>query len=269
MSLTALPLRRLLPLVLTLAVALLLGACATTPSTTRPDAAPAVTADSSSPFYGWAQRSFPGKAATRYRIVQVADLPGANQALRTEADRSASMFFRRLDPTAAQPTRVSFGWKVEVLPSAASLGKREAEDSAVRVILAFDGDAARLPMRDRMLFELAHAVTGETPPFAMLMYVWDVTSPVGEVVQSNSTSRIRKIVLNGADSALGQWHLHERDIVEDFRRAYGEPPGPLIGVGVMSDADNTASRVLAWYSPVRLLAPSSSAAAASASPAPP
>lgn len=223
-------------------------------------AATAAHASGANPFDGWSQRTFPGKAATRYRLESVRDLPGEARVLRTEADRSASMFFKRLDPGAEQPARVSFGWKVDQLPSAASLGVREAEDSAVRVILAFDGDHARLPLRDRLLFELAQAVTGEAPPFAMLMYVWDVTATVGDIVPSNSTSRIRKIVLDGPQSALGRWHLHERDIAEDFRRAYGEAPGPLIGVGVMSDADNTASRVRAWYAPVRLLGPLRSAA---------
>lgn len=234
-------------------VALVLGlsGCATAPDA-GPE--PSTTAGRAA-FDGWSQRTFPGKAATRYRVVAVDDLPGEARALRTEADRSASMFFRRLDASDPQPARIRFGWKVDQLPSAASLGQRDTEDSAVRVILAFDGDHARLPMRDRMVFELAHAVTGERPPFAMLMYVWDVTSEIGQVVPSNSTSRIRKIVLDGAGSALGRWHLHERDIAEDFRRAYGEAPGPLIGVGVMSDADNTESRVRAWYAPVRLLPP--------------
>lgn len=232
--------------------ALMLASCALPPGS-GPDSERAESAEGDGPFAGWAQRTFPGKPATRYRIEPVSDLPGEAVALRTEANRSASMFFRRLDPAAAQPGRVSFGWKVERLPDAASLADRSTEDSAVRVILAFDGDHARLPLRDRLVFELAHAVTGETPPFAMLMYVWDVTAEPGAIIPSNSTGRIRKIVLDGASTPLNRWHLHQRDIAADFQLAYGEPPGPLIGVGVMSDADNTDSRVLAWYAPVRLL----------------
>lgn len=219
----------------------------------KPPASVPLAALNSGPFAGWAQRTFPGKASTLYRIEAASDLPGEAQVLRTEADGSASMFFRRLDPAAPQPGRVSFGWKVERLPEAASLADRTTEDSAVRVILAFDGNHATLPRRDRMLFELAQAVTGEAPPYAMLMYVWDVTAVRGAIISSNSTSRIRKIVLDGADTPLNRWHLHERDFVADFQRAYGEAPGPLIGVGVMSDADNTDSRVIAWYAPVRLL----------------
>lgn len=245
------------PLAALALAALALGGCVTAPNDGDPGAA-AVTdsqALEGSPFAGWQQRTFPGKAVTSYRLQPATDLPGERFVLRTEAERSASMLFRRLDPAAPQPERVQFGWKVETMPTRASLADRSTEDSAVRVILAFDGDHARLPLRDRLVFDLATSLTGEAPPYAMLMYVWDVTSSREAIVSSNSTSRIRKIVLDADAGPLGVWRLYDRAIREDFRRAYGEEPGPLIGVGVMSDADNTQSRVRAWYAPVRLIGP--------------
>ena len=38
------------------------------------------------------------------------------------------------------------------------------------------------------------------------------------------TDRIHKIVLESG-AALGQWRNYERDVLADYRRAFGEDPG--------------------------------------------
>jgi hypothetical protein len=52
---------------------------------------------------------------------------------------------------------------------------------------------------------------------------------------------------------LGQWIPYERDVQADFKQAFGEPAGALLGVALMTDSDNTRSDTHAWYGPVRLL----------------
>lgn len=151
------------------------------------------------------------------------------------------------------PAAVRFSWRIDRPISRASLRDRDAEDAPARIVLAFDGPIATLPARERMFFELARTITGEAPPYAMLMYVWDPAADRGEVIPSNSTTRIRKVVVDGRDSPPGAWRFHERVIGDDFRAAYGEAPGRLLAVGVMTDSDNTGSRVRAWYGPVDFL----------------
>jgi hypothetical protein len=43
-----------------------------------------------------------------------------------------------------------------------------------------------------------------------------------------------------------------RPLAADFRRAFGEDPGPLLSVGVMTDSDNTRSQARSWYGEVTL-----------------
>jgi hypothetical protein len=213
------------------------------------EALPAAIAPGGS-FDGWSQRSFPGKRPTRYRVVEVRDHPSARHAVRADADRSASLFRREWPAGEPLPPTLRFSWRVERLISTANLRDRDAEDSPVRIVLAFDGPTSALPLRERMFFDLAEAVTGERPPYATLMYVWDRHADVGTVIPSNSTSRIRKIVVDGRDSPVGPWRVHERTIAADFRAAFGEPPGRLLAVGLMTDSDNTGYRIRAWYGPL-------------------
>ena len=104
-----------------------------------------------------------------------------------------------------------------------------------------------------MMFELAQALTGEVPPYATLMYVWDNQAPVESVVINPRTDRVRKIVLDTGTSQLGRWRDHRRQLARDFHRAFGEDPGPLQSVALMTDADNTRSTAQAWYGPVKVL----------------
>jgi hypothetical protein len=122
----------------------------------------------------------------------------------------------------------------------------------VRVVFAFDGDHKRLSARNRMMFELAQAVSGEVPPFATLMYVWDTKAPLDAVLHSGRTDRVRKIVLEAGSQHLGHWRHYERDLAADYRRAFGEEPGALISVALMTDSDNTRSSAEAWYGEIHI-----------------
>ena len=148
---------------------------------------------------------------------------------------------------------VRFSWKVPQLIADADLAQRDAADSPVRIILAFEGDRSRFSPRDAMLSELARAVTGEELPYATLMYVWCNQRPAGSVITSSRTDRIRKLVLESGSTHLNQWLDYERDIRADYKKVFGEEPGALVGIGIMTDTDNTRSFARAWYGPLRLV----------------
>jgi hypothetical protein len=71
-------------------------------------------------------------------------------------------------------------------------------------------------------------------------------------VHNARTDRIRKIVIESGTKNLNQWMDYERDIKADFERAFGEAPGALLGIALMTDTDNTRSQTKAYYGPVSL-----------------
>jgi hypothetical protein len=163
------------------------------------------------------------------------------------------MWRRRLHDTAPpSPRRLRFSWRVDRLIDEADLSDVDRSDSPARIIVAFDGDHARLAPRTRTMYELAETLTGERPPFATLMYVWDNRLPVETIVRSGRSDRVRKVVLESGSAHLGRWCAYERDIVQDYRRAFGEEPGRVLGIALMTDADNTQGVAEAWYGDVEL-----------------
>ncbi|MFM7004054.1 MAG: DUF3047 domain-containing protein, partial [Limnohabitans sp.] len=93
---------------------------------------------------------------------------------------------------------------------------------------------------------------GRPMPYATLMYVWCNHRPVESVIQNPRTDRIQKIVVESGPQRLNQWLTYERNIRADYEKAFGEPPGALIGIGLMTDSDNTRSHSQAWYGAIRL-----------------
>ncbi|MBV8036836.1 DUF3047 domain-containing protein [Roseateles sp.] len=197
---------------------------------------------------GWQALKLPGKPLTRYSWTEKAGRP----ALEALSERSASLWRKRLDPAVTSVGEVSFSWWVQDLIPGASVADAQREDAVARVIFGFGGDIDTLPLRTRMKFELAQTLTGEMPPYATLMYVWDSKLPVGTVVVNPRSDRIRKIVVDSGPTELRRWRDHRRDLAADFRLAFGEAPGPLISMAVMTDSDNTRASAHTWYGPVEL-----------------
>ena len=196
----------------------------------------------------WHAFELPGKRSTRYVPVQF----DGQWVLHAQADRSASVHRRALRVAPEELGSLSFSWKVDLLVPGADVRNSDVEDAPVRLLLAFDGDPGRLSARTRMMFDLMHTLTGEAPPFATLMYVWDGPTPVDTLVVNRRGDRVRKIVLESGPAHLGQWRSYTRDIAVDFRRAFGEEPGALIGIAVMTDTDNTQTSAEAWYGEIKL-----------------
>jgi hypothetical protein len=241
------------PALLPLLVAALLAGCATT---TPPPPAAA----------GWQPLYLPGKPATRYSWTEKDGRP----ALEASSERSASIWRKRLEPAQGGVGEVRFSWWAQGLIADASVADVDREDAVARVIFGFGGDVDKLPLRTRMKFELAQALTGEAPPYATLMYVWDSQLPVGTVVINPRSDRIRKIVVDSGPAQLRRWRDHRRDLAADFRLAFGEEPGPLTSMAVMTDSDNSRASARTWYGAVELGAPvlSGGEAAKAKAPAP-
>jgi hypothetical protein len=191
----------------------------------------------------------PGKRRTHYHHTHLEGRP----VLHARSAASASMWRHPLRLPASQLGRMHFSWMVPKMIAGADLSRREGDDTPVRIVLAFDGDPQRLNAGTRMMFELAETLTGEPPPFATLMYVWAPhAAPLGSVIHAPRSDRVRSVVVESGARRLGQWLRYERDVVADFRAAYGEDPGELIGIAVMTDSDNTGTEAEAFYGPIEL-----------------
>ena len=193
------------------------------------------------------------KKPTEYHLV---DYDGRT-VVRARATNSASGLAH---PLSLEPDRyplLQWQWKVTGLISKADNTRRNAEDSPVRVVVSFDGDLDSLPLDDRIFFDNVRLMTGQQLPYATLMYIWENRAQRDTVIPNTHTTRVKMIVAESGRDKVGTWQEVVRNVKEDYRRAFGEEPGRITSVAIMTDTDNTGEFAHAYYGDIvfRRIAP--------------
>ena len=196
----------------------------------------------------WEHFKLPGKRPSQFDYV----LEEGRVAIAVNAQSSASMLRQVTRVESHDLGTVKFSWKLPDLIRYADMSLREFDDSPVRVVLAFEGDRSKFSAKNAMLSELAHVLSGEPMPYATLMYVWCNECEPGKVIVNPHTDRIRKLPLESGPDKLNRWMDYERAVRADFIKAFGEEPGVLTSISLMTDTDNTKSIARAWYGPITL-----------------
>lgn len=193
---------------------------------------------------------FKHKKRTEYGLVNDHGVT----VLRAYADKASSGLMYHLNVDPMQRPWIEWRWKITDLSSAVVKAQNLMEDAPARIILGFDGDKGTLSFSEQILFETARIVTGHDFPYATLMYEWHGANPVETIAPSKRSGRIRTLVVESGTGGLGKWQSFRRNIVEDFKKAYGEMPGRLIGIGVLTDTDYSGETVETFYGDIRLSA---------------
>lgn len=191
----------------------------------------------------------PGKNPTEYQLID--DAGTVVLRARAQAAASALGYATNFDIRAAPV--IEWRWKVSRLIASADNALAALEDAPARIVLEFDGDKTRLPWRERAFLGVARQLANRELPYATLMYIWAPRAPVGTLIANPRTRRVQMIVAASGREGLGRWHSLRRDVLADFRRAFGEEPGRMIAVGVLTDTDNTGEYAESWYGDIRFV----------------
>lgn len=180
---------------------------------------------------------------TRYRAVQ----RDGRVVVHSLAERSTSGLRCDIDVDPSRTPWLDWQWRVDAVPAEATVARGERDDSPARVVLAFDGDTSRQPLRDLVFREQVEFFTGHTLPFATLMYVWDGQADLESVHHYHRSGLIRYVVVESGERNTGRWMRYRRNVVADYQRAFGTLPGRIRSVGVLSDSDALKLRLEAWF----------------------
>ena len=231
-------------------VAALFGGCATQPAVIT---LPYVSHFSDSPPgnalpLGWEEWTLSGfKKPTQYQLVT----QDGKTVVKASAHASASGLVHRLAVDPRKFPLLHWRWQVTDLIAAADNTRKQTEDSPVRVVVSFDGNLDKLPFEDRIFFDNIRVLTGQQLPYATLMYIWENRAARDTIIPNLHTSRIKMIVTESGRDKVGTWQEVTRNVYEDFKRAFGEEPGTITAIGIMTDTDNTGGNAHAYYGDIQ------------------
>lgn len=171
---------------------------------------------------GWQALSFSKfRAPTKFELI---DDNGSTVA-HAISDNSSSVMMENLDVDPREFPFLTWRWKAPRLVPGANSTSRQTEDAPVRLIIAFDGDRDKLSFSDQMTFAESRALLGVDPPYATLEYTWGDGAAKETIIKNGWNPRIRLLLAQSGAEGVGEWVMETRNIVEDFRRAFGEDPG--------------------------------------------
>ncbi len=199
---------------------------------------------------GWEPLDLAGiERKTKYSLVK----DNGVLVVRADSENTASAMFYRIKIDLKKTPIVQWHWKINRVLSKGDATKRDGDDYPARFYIFFEYDASRLSWFERISYESYYHIHGEYPPLAALNYIWANKLPVGTLIPNVYSERVQMYVLQSGNKQAGQWVVQQRNIYDDYVRAFGEEPPAILGIAFMTDTDNTGEAATAFYGDVRLL----------------
>ncbi len=184
----------------------------------------------------WRPVTFPKiKEHTVYRIED----QGRETVLRAESRASASAIVYRKQFDVYDYPKLRWKWKVMNVYEKGNARTREGDDYPLRIYVLFEYDPDKAGFYDAIKYGLAKTIYGEYPPHSALNYIWANREDETGILTSTYASNSKMIVLQKGKKNLGRWIVEERNILDDYRRAFGAEPPAMATLGIMNDSDNT------------------------------
>jgi hypothetical protein len=177
----------------------------------------------------WEQKSFSGE--TRYRVVP----DNGGQVLQAQSQGTASGLIFKKEYRLQDYPLLSWRWKVKGIIPTADETKKSGDDYAARVYVIFP----------HWFF----------PKTRTISYVWANKLAKGATVPSPYTGNALIVAVQSGAGKAGEWLTERRNVLEDYRKLFGEEP-PVVGaIAIMTDTDNTGASAEAWYDDLQIEKP--------------
>jgi hypothetical protein len=167
--------------------------------------------------------------------------------IKAVANASASGLVREIRINPDEYPVVQWRWKVSNLLKKADVHKKEGDDYPARIYITFEYDFSKLSFFEKVKYDAVRLLYGQYLPLAAINYIWESHAPVGTIVPNPYTNRAMMIVVESGEEKVNRWVCEERNVYEDYKKAFGETPSMISGVAIMTDTDNTGESAMAYY----------------------
>lgn len=170
-----------------------------------------------------------GDHATHYEISNNnADMV----EIRAEGRNSASgLYTEKIAQIMSDQSMFTWAWTVDDIQRSADISVKDKEDFAASIQIVF-------------------GETGFLKQSKVLSYAWVANDDdISAIVKSpRIPNHFRTIILGNAQTPMKAWHTQTRNILEDYKIAYGEyPDRDIHAIGMFTDNDQTSEKVSAGY----------------------
>lgn len=174
----------------------------------------------------WERKDFQGQ--TVYQVVQT----DGGACLKAESHGSASGLIRKISYSLDDYPILSWRWKVDNILDRGDERSKEGDDYGARVYVVFPH---WIPYMTRSI-----------------NYIWANKLPQGEAVPNTYYEKAMMVAVESGNDQVGRWRQARRNVLEDYRRLFGDEPPKVGAIAIMTDTDNTGESATACYDDIRL-----------------
>lgn len=183
---------------------------------------------------------------TTYEVVKEGDV----SIVKAMSEASASGLIKPIMIDPKEYPIVRWTWKIDNVLKHSDVARKEGDDYPARLYITFAYDSEKVGFSKKLRYKAGRALFGDIP-IAALNYIWDTKTPIGTIVDNAYTDFAKMVIVESGSQNVGTWLEEERNVYDDYRKAFGEDPPMINGVAIMSDTDNTKERVTAYYGDIR------------------
>jgi len=199
---------------------------------------------------GWHPLTFK-KIPSHTQYILVKD--GDTVVIKAVSRASASGLLKKIRIDPHKYPFVRWKWKICNIYKNGDVTKKTGDDYPARIYITFEYAPDRIGLWEKIKFNLAKQFYGEYPPSAAINYIWASHAPIGTIISNPYTERTKMIVVRSGKKALNTWINEERNLFDDYIRAFGEKPPMISGIAIMTDSDNTKESATAFYGDIQLV----------------
>jgi len=152
------------------------------------------------------------------------------------SEKACSGLLYKITFKAEEFPMISWHWKIIKFPEKSIANKKggwiEKDDYAARVYVIFPS----------WYFMNTKSIE----------YIWDENLPEETMMTSPYFKNIKLIVVESGRETMDQWMFEERNVYEDYKKAFGADPPSVGAIALMTDTDNTLSSAEALYKNIKV-----------------
>ena len=161
------------------------------------------------------------------------------------SDGTVSLLWRPVPRALWQADRASWRWAVDQGVRATDLTRKGGDDRNLAIYFVFVDRASAEKLSRRSARRLLRNQNTRA-----LVYVWGGDYPPGTVLESPYGNGLLKTLI-ARPAGIGAFS-ESVDLATDYARAFGDPRGVLVGIGITADSDDTDGRIVASISDLRV-----------------
>jgi hypothetical protein len=173
---------------------------------------------------GWKGQTW-GSPKYEFRIAT----QGGRKALHLKSQNDSSTISKEIKVDVKSHPVLQWSWQAVTLPKGGDARKSATDDQAAQLYVTFP----RFPSQVRS---------------RIISYLWDTSAPAGSVFKSEKTGLVTYVVVRSGPVDLGKWVTESRNVLEDYKKIYGEDPGEEVGaISISIDSNDTRSSAESYF----------------------